>query len=240
MNRQGFTLIEVILVIVILGVLATVAVKNMDQIFRDAKFNATAAEMESLARAIRGDQATYISGVNTSYGYLGDVGALPSSLADLLSAPAGYTTWDGPYIQSSQAGDYPQDAWSVDYIYSGGMTIQSTGSGSTITKTLGPSLAAFTSNSIKGSIVDANRTPPGTANKNNVTISVTYPDGAGGMATSRVSPSSSGLYTIGSLPVGSHEVVISYSSSADTVIEMANITPGATVTIATSFGVALW
>jgi len=134
-NASGFTLIEIVIVILALAVLATIAIPRLGGIIGGSKTAATRDEMRTLKIALVG------SVKNNARGYENDVGSLPSGLVDLISKPGGVSNWDrftktgwnGPYIDST-SGDYLRDAWSTNYIYSqAGRTIMSIGSGDTIT-----------------------------------------------------------------------------------------------------------
>ncbi len=240
MNSQGFTLIELAAVIVLIGVIATMALKKSDGVHETARQVATERELTALAHAIRGNPALYKSGKATSFGYVGDIGAFPSTLSDLVNQPAGYTTWNGPYMTDNGSGDYAKDGWGAAYVYSGGTTIQSTGSGSTITKQLATAIGDYTSNSVRGVVHDAAGLPPGNANSANVTVSLVHPNGSGGLTTTSVNPSSTGAFTLSGIPVGSYDLQIVSATGPDTLTERINILPGSTVTVPATFGVALW
>jgi general secretion pathway protein G len=101
--RAGYTLTELLVVLVILGLLtALVAPRVLDQIGR-AKSRAAAADVKSIAAAL--DL------------YRLDVGAYPDpalGLAALIKAPPGAANWAGPYLQKSTA---PTDPWDRPYLY---------------------------------------------------------------------------------------------------------------------------
>ena len=63
-----------------------------------ARTETTIARMDMLARAIAGDPNLISGGVRSDFGYVGDVGALPSNLDQLVTNP-GYSTWGGPYVR---------------------------------------------------------------------------------------------------------------------------------------------
>lgn len=236
---SGFSLIELAIIIVIIGILATITINESSGILEDSKHRATQAELEAIAKAIAGDGAIISGGKRVDFGYVGDVGALPSSLSDLVTNP-GYGTWNGPYLENAADNGYASDAWGAPYVFSGGTTIQSTGSGTNITKQFGSAVSDFTSNTVRGTITDARGTPPGSVYRDSVVVSVIHPDGAGSVIVSSALPASSGSFTLGAIPIGNHTLRAIYLPQADTVVEFVSVLPGATVTLNLNFGIALW
>ena len=140
LDGRGFTLIELVVIIVALGIISIVAIPKLGVFGDQAKITATREEMLRLKIAIVGDPAVTAGGAYVNRGYYGDVGALPVALADLAIKPGAVPVfnsftrrgWNGPYIDSA-GGAYLTDAWSATYSYSSaGRTITSTGSGSSI------------------------------------------------------------------------------------------------------------
>lgn len=130
----GFTLIELVIVIVILGVMAAVAIPVIGAFLSSSKETATKEELMRLTRAIAG------TGAKHDRGFEADVGYPPQALVDLITKPDSINTWDvfldlgwnGPYIDGT-GGEYLTDAWGQAYIYDPATrTILSVGSGDTI------------------------------------------------------------------------------------------------------------
>lgn len=100
--QRGFTLLELLVVLVVLGLLAgIVAPKYFAQLGR-SEVKVARAQIEGLAKAL--DL------------YRLEVGHYPSTeqgLQALVSAPSDESRWTGPYLQKS----LPQDPWGRAYNY---------------------------------------------------------------------------------------------------------------------------
>lgn len=131
----GFTLVEIVIVIIVLGIMAGIAIPVVGSFLSSSRETATRDEMRRIAVAIAGD--------NAQRGFEGDVGGPPASLIDLVRKPDTLSAWDpfldvgwnGPYLDSTNA-DYARDAWDSAYVYDpAARTLVSVGSGSNITIT---------------------------------------------------------------------------------------------------------
>ncbi len=107
-RRSGFSLLEMLVVVIIMGLLvALVAPRVLDNVGK-AKVKSTLAQLESLTMAV--DQFRL------------DMGRVPSGeegLRVLLERPQGPDSekWDGPYLEK----DYiPQDGWDRAFEYDPG------------------------------------------------------------------------------------------------------------------------
>ncbi len=102
-SHQGFTLLELLVVLVIIGLLvAYVAPRYFSQVGK-SEVKATRAQIKALEDAL--DQ------------YRLDVGHYPSSeqgLEALNTQPGGETRWQGPYLRKA----VPKDPWGNAYVYS--------------------------------------------------------------------------------------------------------------------------
>ncbi|MBN1846469.1 MAG: type II secretion system major pseudopilin GspG, partial [Sedimentisphaerales bacterium] len=101
-RRRGFTLVEMLVVVLIITMLATLIAPRVFKGFRKAKTNIARAKIAKIENAL-------------SEFYL-DCGRLPSQsegLDALLNPPSGVENWDGPYLKM---GDI-MDPWNHVYQY---------------------------------------------------------------------------------------------------------------------------
>lgn len=220
-------MIELLIVIVIIGILASVAVHSMIPSLEDSRTLETEQEMEMLAAAIVGDPDLTQGNVRCDFGYVGDVGAFPADLQDLYQNPGGYSTWDGPYIASGYSEDadgFKIDGWGKAYSFNG-TSISSSGGGSTITKKIASATGDYLLNSFHGSIVDSDNTQPGVDYADSIDVAVSVPGGSGGVLAKTCRPDPSGSFRFDSLPVGKHPLNIVYKPASDTLHRFVTVLP---------------
>jgi general secretion pathway protein G len=101
-RREGFTLLELILVMAILVVLAGIGTVAYNRIGTQQKIRAARFETKNIK--------------NLCMNYQLQVGNYPRALNDLVALPSGMTQaeWQGPYFED---GRLPKDPWGNDYQY---------------------------------------------------------------------------------------------------------------------------
>lgn len=98
-DNRGFTLIEMIVVVIILGLLAGLVAPKLFGRVGQSKQVAARTQIELLGAAL--DQ------------YSLDMGSYPTSLEALIQNPGG-TNWNGPYLKKNAI---PPDPWGNPYNY---------------------------------------------------------------------------------------------------------------------------
>ncbi len=97
--QKGFSLVEMLAVLVLIGIVAAVVVTNVLPRLGSGQVSAAKTGVQSLAMSVE----TY---------YL-DNSRLPERLEDLVSKPGNANNWNGPYARASQL----SDPWGNPYGY---------------------------------------------------------------------------------------------------------------------------
>lgn len=119
-RARGVTLLELLVVLMILSIVLTAAVKTWDVTLERGRAQTTASKLNQLVSVIVGDADYIVAGQRADFGFVGDEGRLPNSLQELVVRPPGDSVWRGPYIRSTfnqSADGYRIDGWGDTIIY---------------------------------------------------------------------------------------------------------------------------
>ena len=100
LNVRGFTLIEILLVVIIIGILVSLVAPRLAGRSEEARIQAAKADIEgglSLALDL----------------YEVDGGRFPDKLEDLVTKSSATQNWKGPYLKKGM----PKDPWGNAYVY---------------------------------------------------------------------------------------------------------------------------
>lgn len=100
-NKHGFTLIEILLVVVILGILSGMIIPRVVGRAGEARTGVARTDIDA--------------GLSETLSlYELDTGHYPAALQDLVQRPGSEKNWKGPYLKKKIL---PKDPWGNAYIY---------------------------------------------------------------------------------------------------------------------------
>lgn len=102
-GRAGFTLVEMLVVLAILGSIVGLVGPRVLNYLADSKVKTAQIQMQNISSAL---ELYYL-----------DTGRYPSSdegLGSLVRRPTGTNVWNGPYLKSNAL---PKDPWGHEYLY---------------------------------------------------------------------------------------------------------------------------
>lgn len=97
---RGFTLLELLVVLAILGLIAAVAAPQVFKFLGGAQSDSARIQIEALS-----------GGIDL---YRLEVGSFPPDLQALVEKPAGEDKWNGPYLKKTVV---PKDPWGNEFVY---------------------------------------------------------------------------------------------------------------------------
>ncbi|MEY3667147.1 MAG: hypothetical protein RL572_687 [Pseudomonadota bacterium] len=99
-QQRGFTIIELLIVMAILGMLAVMVAPNLFNQADGARRDAALSQIAAIASALDTHRL--------------DVGQYPDDLLGLMENSANRASWNGPYLNN----DVPRDPWGFEFQYS--------------------------------------------------------------------------------------------------------------------------
>ncbi len=152
-KRLGLTLLELVVVLGILAMLASVAVRSLTPLADQARYEATQRLLDEMRVAVAGHPARQsLADAAVIHGIVADTGMLPGTAQDLLIKPVGWldrglqsfdsdrdsiddltlsSGWNGPYMQLGAGRSTLVDGWGNAPLLTpnlGGLDLTSTGS----------------------------------------------------------------------------------------------------------------
>ncbi len=103
LKNKGFSLIELLVVLAILGMLATVVGPRVMKYLGSSKVDTARLQIEELVAAIELYRLE-----------VGEYPAAANGVKSLVVKPAGTENWNGPYLRKTVV---PKDPWGNDFIY---------------------------------------------------------------------------------------------------------------------------
>jgi len=232
-DRSGFTLIEVLMVVLLLTILAVGSVTLLPDTINESRFNQTVEKLNQIRNAMVGNPDIHEGTTRTSFGFLGDMGVIPASISDLLTLPGGASAyasnstvrfglgWNGPYLTGGNTQtDYTKDAWGTALVYTPGASpptlvslgadavVGGTGFNQDITVNLPVELTTAT---VSGYICQGGGPFVATAQ-----VELNMPNGTGALsqAESNLLPADKGNFTFSPVPMGIRSISIYIPSKA--------------------------
>lgn len=223
---SGFSLVEVVATIALLAVLAAVSTSIMTGNQNAQRYEETRRKMELIRTAILGDEALDAQGQRFHFGFLGDMGAMPTNLTDLttIGAQPAWAMdtrygigagWRGPYYvdKFTTSAAIGVDAWGTSFSWTpsgtptltsfGSDTISGTTAGEVYSKDLTMSFSgAMRLSSVRGFVRDGDTTISGAA------VNLKYPSG-GAIVTYPTVTAADGSFTFQSVPFGHRAITVS-------------------------------
>ena len=98
-RSRGFTLVELLLVLVILALIGGLVLPGIIGKAEGAKVKAAGSQINRLAMAVER--------------YYLDTGSTPENLDELIGESGNVAGWNGPYVKASSL----KDPWGRDYVY---------------------------------------------------------------------------------------------------------------------------
>ena len=232
----GFTLIEVILVVLLIGILAGLAANLLTNTLDQARFDESQKKMTVLSNAMVGNPDLNTNGVRSDFGFVGDIGRLPTALTELVAQGA-LPAWDiatgvgwhGPYVPGDFAQNpdgYRTDGWGTLFTYASATGVVTSLGSDGVAGGTGyaadfsiPDLTAPTDQrvgTIMGRVTDLVGNPLASVAGATVAVSVTNNPVDGAPTTVTTTTGADGSYTLSPISIGRRTVQVTVTTGAAT------------------------
>ncbi len=246
-RARGVTLLELLVVLMILSIILTAAVKTWDVTLERGRAETTSRKLNQLVNVIVGEPDYIVAGHRADFGFVGDVGRLPNNLEELMVFPGGDSSrWRGPYLRATfneSPDGYRIDGWGDTIIYNkDSLFLRSYGGRGYADRTrwqtvfLPYSLNDLTNNTLDGQIVDVrgasplNAQPPARRDSILTGLKVTlyYPI-EGKLTGLELRLAEAAQFTYTGIPQGTHRLVALYANVYNPPVESTMATADVTV-----------
>ena len=232
------------MVLLLIGTLSVLSISTIDDAVNESRFNATLEKLNTIRDAMIGNLQVKSAGIRSNFGFLGDIGAIPSNgqgIVALTTNPGlpAYALnltvrfgvgWNGPYLRSSTGVDYTKDAWGTTLVYDSSVSpaiiksygadgvANGTGYNQDITVEIPVALQTAT---VDGFLSNSDGTPyTGLAQ-----VELSYPNGAGALTTpiTNVAVPDAGHFTFTGVPFGIRSLSAYKNTKASPTATIGNI-----------------
>jgi general secretion pathway protein G len=229
-SDSGFTLVEILMVLGLVAILSVAGISVMTGSVDESRYDATVGELRQIRSALIGDTEAIQGGARSSFGYLGDLGALPTStlgLTALITKPAALPAfavntaariglgWNGPYLNTGGSGGAFSfsDKWGRPYVYTPGAnaTIVSLGADGVAGGTgMNQDITMTIPTELQTAVVYGFLSSGGGAYNGAFQAEINFPNGNGALAQTLVSVAAGaqGAFQFTNIPLGPRSVTI--------------------------------
>ena len=225
-RARGVTLLELLVVLMILSIILTAAVKTWDVTLERGRAETTSRKLHQLVSVIVGDPEYIVAGHRADFGFVGDIGRLPNNLEELMVFPVGDSSrWRGPYLRATfneSPDGFRIDGWGDTIIYNKeSLFVRSYGGRGNVDKTrwqtvfLPYSLNDLTNNTLDGQIVDVRGALPPADSARIITglkVTLYYPFEGKLKAWEQFGADVAQHFTYVGIPQGTHRLVCTYTN----------------------------
>jgi len=248
---------ELLVVLLIIGILSTVALQTIDATRDRSLFDQTTKEMDQLVQAMVGNPDLAYDGRRVDFGYYGDMEQLPPNgdLRDLVVNRTGSPHWHGPYLRMTAGAvgvdtSYLYDGWGRLYGYnSSSGEIHTMGNGKfDMTVKVVDSIVQLDENVIAGTVTDIDGAAPGDTTVSRCSLKLYYNNPAvhGNIEYAGVLASPGGYYEISytpaggswKVPIGTHKLVA--STATESIVRYVTVLPRSKTVVDFKFTSSFW